>query len=149
MAEQDSVAAIILAAGYGSRISRDLHADRQFSHLASTPKPLLPLCGKPLLSHWLPHLHSINNVPGVRLSSITLVTNALHYPLYSEWAHSADQLRGDGQRLPSVQVLNDGTESNDTRLGRTCLEAIKRIRFSDDSDCHSSRHFTTRCELRF
>ena len=45
---------LILAAGYGTRLARDVekHAD-QYPHLVGVAKPLLPVAGQPLISHWL------------------------------------------------------------------------------------------------
>ncbi len=45
---------LILAGGYGTRLARDLekHADA-YPHLVGVAKPLLPVAGKPLISHWM------------------------------------------------------------------------------------------------
>lgn len=47
--------AVILAAGYGTRLQRDVLADSsgRFAHLAGVAKPLLPLGRCPLISHWV------------------------------------------------------------------------------------------------
>lgn len=47
--------AVILAAGYGTRLQRDVCADRtgKFAHLAGIPKPLLPVGQCALISHWV------------------------------------------------------------------------------------------------
>lgn len=49
---------IILGAGYGTRLAKDLAAKggEEHSHLAGLPKPLLPIGGKPLISHWMKFL---------------------------------------------------------------------------------------------
>ena len=46
---------LILAAGYGTRLDRDLLSPSGigYQHLIGTPKPLLPLGNKPLLSYWM------------------------------------------------------------------------------------------------
>ena len=45
---------VILAAGYGTRLARDLNAaSGQYPHLLGVAKPLLPIAGKPLISHWM------------------------------------------------------------------------------------------------
>lgn len=50
---------LILAAGYGTRFARDLevHKDK-YPHLVGVAKPLLPVAGKPLISHWIDILRS-------------------------------------------------------------------------------------------
>jgi NDP-sugar pyrophosphorylase family protein len=51
--------AVILAAGYGTRLSRDLEMDQtgNWRHLLGLPKPLLPIGSTPLISHWLDTIH--------------------------------------------------------------------------------------------
>jgi len=45
---------VVLAAGYGTRLEKDLmnHLD-SYSQLLGLPKALLPVGGIPLLSHWI------------------------------------------------------------------------------------------------
>ncbi len=47
--------AVILAAGYGTRLQRDVEADGsgRFAHLAGVAKPLLPVGARALISHWV------------------------------------------------------------------------------------------------
>ena len=50
---------LILAAGYGTRFTRDLEQHKEkYPHLVGVAKPLLPVAGKPLISHWLDILQS-------------------------------------------------------------------------------------------
>ncbi len=51
---------LILGAGYGTRLARDLETTNEYTHLRGVPKPLLPIAGKPLISHWM---DIINNCP--------------------------------------------------------------------------------------
>lgn len=99
-------AVVILAAGYGSRLQKDIEADpsKQFEHLLGQPKGLLPVGGIPLLDHWVRSFRECG-----RIGPITVVTNEFFYRLFAEWAVS----RGLGREC----VINDGTTSNDTRLG--------------------------------
>ncbi|KAJ1617170.1 hypothetical protein T492DRAFT_850291 [Pavlovales sp. CCMP2436] len=55
MSDEPRWAAVILAAGYGSRLQKDIETDpsKQFGHLLGQPKALLPVGGVPLLDHWL------------------------------------------------------------------------------------------------
>ncbi|KAG7282321.1 hypothetical protein CRUP_002709 [Coryphaenoides rupestris] len=48
--------AVILAAGYGTRLQRDVDSDGtgRFQHLSGVAKPLLPVGGqRALISHWV------------------------------------------------------------------------------------------------
>lgn len=109
--EGKGLAVVLLAAGFGTRIKSDLSADPQFLYLADTPKPLLPLAGRPFISHWLP---SILDLPD--LCNIILITNSAHYLSYRSWARDVDQVyRQLG--LPPITVLCNSVINNDSRFG--------------------------------
>ena len=55
---------VILAAGYGTRLERDLRQNGNFKELHGVPKPLLPVAGRPVLSHWLDILSSCQETKG-------------------------------------------------------------------------------------
>lgn len=58
--------ALILAAGYGTRFSRDLESCQdKYPHLVGVPKPLLPVAGYPLISHWIHILAACSEVSGI------------------------------------------------------------------------------------
>ncbi|XP_030064861.1 uncharacterized protein LOC115473855 [Microcaecilia unicolor] len=104
--------AIILAAGYGTRLLRDLQNANceEFKHLLGLPKPLLPVGHLPLISHWVAAFDAIDDV-----ADIFVVTNDHYYAKFEEWA----------QRHKSVTVINDGTKSNEERLGAiACLQLV-------------------------
>ncbi len=86
---------LVLAAGYATRLY-PLTLDR--------PKPLLPVAGRPLLEHLLDKLVG---TPG--LDEVIVVTNAKFAGHFERWA-----ARYEG---PSVSVVNDGTTSDETKLG--------------------------------
>jgi glucose-1-phosphate thymidylyltransferase len=86
------VKAVVLAAGYATRLY-PLTLDR--------PKPLLEVGGRPMLDWVLERLQAM----GVDESIV--VTNAKFTPHFTEWAKEKD----------GVTVVNDGTTSNDDRLG--------------------------------
>ena len=46
---------IILAAGYGTRLQRDIENDpkQQYKHLLGVPKPLVPVGGECVVSRWM------------------------------------------------------------------------------------------------
>ncbi|KAK2906362.1 glucose-1-phosphate adenylyltransferase [Channa argus] len=112
--------AIILAAGYGTRLQRDVLADSsgRFAHLAGTAKPLLPVGSCALISHWVRALTASDCVDG-----IYVVTNAVYHAAFEEWA----------VHFPNVKILNDHTRSNDERLGAVaCLQlAVKHFKIED------------------
>ncbi|KAM4561774.1 glucose-1-phosphate thymidylyltransferase isoform 1-T1 [Fundulus diaphanus] len=112
--------AVILAAGYGTRLQRDVSADRsgRFAHLVGVPKPLLPVGRFPLITHWVRALNRSGTVDG-----IYVVTNALHQAAFLRWA----------EQFPEVQVLSDQTRTNEERLGAVaCLQlAVKHFNIQD------------------
>ena len=63
---------VILAAGYGTRLSSDLEKTpvEKWRRLSGVPKPLLPLGGVPLISRWLDLLSSEEE----RITTICVVT---------------------------------------------------------------------------
>jgi glucose-1-phosphate thymidylyltransferase len=85
------VKALILAAGYATRL-RPL--------TDTIAKPLLPVGGRPMVD-WI-----LDRIAETTADEIHLVTNARFAPDFERWAQSND-----------VIVHNDGTTSNDDRLG--------------------------------
>ncbi|HXG75488.1 MAG TPA: nucleotidyltransferase family protein [Gaiellaceae bacterium] len=84
--------AIVLAAGYATRLY-PLTLDR--------PKALLEVGGRPMLDHVLERLQ------GMGVDETIVVTNAKFASQFEEWARGKE----------GVVVLNDGTTSNEDRLG--------------------------------
>ncbi|NP_001106336.1 uncharacterized protein LOC100127296 isoform X1 [Xenopus laevis] len=109
---------VILAAGYGTRLLRDLQNEEQFAHLVGTPKPLLPIGGLPLISYWVEALKARNDV-----SHLVVITNDRYLNNFKDWA----------QKYPYITVLTDGTSCNEDRLGAvTCLQlAIEQLNADD------------------
>jgi glucose-1-phosphate thymidylyltransferase len=88
--------AIILCAGYATRL---------YPLTENTPKPLLPVGNKPILE-WI--LERVQKVPG--LEAVYLVSNQKFSGHFETWAAKA--------KYPwPVEVVNDQTTSNETRLG--------------------------------
>lgn len=87
---------ILLCAGYATRLY-PLTKDR--------PKPLLPVGEKPILE-WI--LDGLRNVDGIR--AVHVVTNHKFAGSFEKWALAARLLR-------PVDVVDDGTASNEDRLG--------------------------------
>jgi glucose-1-phosphate thymidylyltransferase len=83
--------AVVLAAGYATRLS---------PLTDSIPKMLLPLAGRPMLDYLLDRIREVGEI-----DDIHLVTNTRFAPAFREWAPA------------DVTVHDDGTASNDDRLG--------------------------------
>jgi len=101
------VKALILAAGYATRLRPLTDA---------IPKMLLPLAERPLLDFLLDRLRE------VELDEIQLVTNARFADAFRDWAPK------------DVTVLDDGTTSNEDRLGAIgdIAFALERGRLAGD-----------------
>ena len=90
--------ALILAAGYAVRL-HPLTID--------TPKPLLPVAGRPLLDYMLDELRSIPEI-----GRVVVVTNHRFAAQFEVWARETPA----AGPWP-IDVVDDGTMSNDDRLG--------------------------------
>ncbi len=86
---------IILCAGYATRL---------YPLTRETPKPLLEVGGKPILSYIL---DKINELPSI--DTIYIVTNDKFYAAFEEWKKTAGDRR--------IIIINDETKTNDDRLG--------------------------------
>lgn len=87
--------ALILAAGYGTRM-------REIA--GGLPKPLLPVGGQPVIDYLFDQLATID-----ALDQAIVVTNALYHEQFAQWASCAC--------CAGIRLLNDGTRSNEERLG--------------------------------
>lgn len=112
--------AVILAAGYGTRLQRDVLADssRRHAHLAGVAKPLLPVGHCALISHWVKALTVSGGV-----DCVYVVTNALYCAAFEDWA----------TQFSNVKIISDGTRENEERLGAVaCLQlAVKHFQIED------------------
>ena len=94
---------LILAAGYATRL---------YPLTENYPKPLLEVAGKPILDWLIDDLERDG-----RIEEYYVVTNHKFAGIFEKWASSHR----------AVTIVDDGTESNDTRLG-----AERDIRFTID-----------------
>ncbi len=88
--------AIVLAAGYGTRL---------YPLTKDTPKPLLNVAGKPIIEHIISKLEQINEI-----KKIYVVTNNKFEAQFKEWLKNFDSTK-------PIEIINDGTKSNEERLG--------------------------------
>ena len=102
--------AIILAGGYATRL-RPLTDD--------VSKCLLPIAGRPMVDWILDRIEGVDEIDAVHL-----VTNSRFAPDFREWARSR----------PRVAVHDDGTSSNDDRLGAIGDVAFTLERAAIDDD---------------
>ena len=99
---------IVIAAGYATRLGE---LTKNF------PKPLLKIGESTILGRML---DDIDTIPEV--DEHIIVTNHKFAPIFEEWA------KGQHYTKP-LTIIDDGTETNDTRLGAVCdlLLAIDHI----------------------
>ncbi len=88
--------AVVLAAGYATRL---------YPLTENKPKCLLEVDGRTILDRLCEKLDAVEG-----LDEIVIVTNAKFYAQLSDWKKKSKAKK-------PVRVLNDGTTSNDTRLG--------------------------------
>lgn len=114
---------MILGAGYGTRLQKDLTNSTEYSQLLGIPKALLPLGNKDaLITHWVELFQN----HGITSASIYVVTNAQCYEQFITWAKH--------HNIPSDHIVSDGTSSNETRLGAVpdILFGIKHFDMDQD-----------------
>ena len=104
---------IVIAAGYATRLGE---LTKNF------PKPLLKIGSSTILGRMLDDIDRISEV-----DEHIIVTNHKFAPIFEQWA--AEQ-----HYQKPVTIVDDGTETNETRLGAVCdlLMAINRFRIDDD-----------------
>jgi glucose-1-phosphate thymidylyltransferase len=101
---------LLLGAGYATRL---------YPLTKNQPKPLLPVAGKPMME-WI-----LDKVLAIReIDSITIISNHRFAENYRIWQRDLESRRP--MKVP-LTILDDGTTSNDDRLG-----AIGDIRFAID-----------------
>ncbi|KAI8508104.1 hypothetical protein Bbelb_143440 [Branchiostoma belcheri] len=112
---------LFLAGGYGTRLERDVLADQsgKFHHLRGVAKPLVPVGGRPLISHWMDILTKLDKV-----EQFYVVTNEKYVAQFEAWA----------QAWPNLQIVSDGTTDNETRIGavRSIQLGVQHFQITDD-----------------
>ena len=122
---------IVIAAGYATRLGE---LTRNF------PKPLLKIGDNTILGRML---DDIDRIPDI--DEHIIITNHKFAPIFDEWVKSNTNLTNQTNILsPSsnscskykkpITVVDDGTETNETRLGAVCdlLFAMDKLSINDD-----------------
>lgn len=104
---------IVIAAGYATRLGE---LTRNF------PKPLLKIGENTILGRML---DDIDMIPDI--TEHIVVTNHKFAPIFSEWAAAQHYTK-------PLTIVDDGTETNETRLGAVCdlLYAMDKFAIADD-----------------
>ena len=103
---------VILAAGYATRL---------YPLTENFPKPLLEVAGKPILD-WL-----IDDMAGTGMvEEYIVISNHKFAHIFDEWAAKKSDA--------TIRVIDDGTTSNETRLGavKDIQFAIEQLQLDDD-----------------
>jgi glucose-1-phosphate thymidylyltransferase len=88
--------ALILAAGYATRL---------YPLTKNKAKPLLPVAGKPIINYLVDRLNAIDEI-----DEIFVVTNRKFAGDFEQWA-------ADASSAKPIVAINDGTTSDDDKLG--------------------------------
>ncbi len=88
--------ALILAAGYATRL---------YPLTKDTPKPLLDVSGKPMIARIMEKVEELDEVDGV-----FVITNSRFFSQFQRWTASYVSPK-------KITVINDGTTTNENRLG--------------------------------
>ncbi len=104
---------IVIAAGYATRLGE---LTRNF------PKPLLKIGKSTILGRMLDDIDRINLI-----DEHIIVTNHKFAPIFEEW-------KSQQHYTKPITIIDDGTETNETRLGAVCdlLLAMERCHVDDD-----------------
>jgi glucose-1-phosphate thymidylyltransferase len=104
---------IVIAAGYATRLGE---LTRNF------PKPLLQIGQSTILGRMLDDIDRIGDI-----DEHIIVTNHRFAHIFEEWKQQQHYAK-------PLTIVDDGTETNDTRLGAVCdlLLAIERLHIDDD-----------------
>jgi len=103
--------ALILCAGYGKRM---------MPITLTTPKPLLPVNGRPLV------LNIIDNIAGAGIREITIISNQTHYEDYMRLL--------EGYPNKGVRVISNGVTRPEDALGAIGDMALAISRIGTDDD---------------
>lgn len=126
---------LILAAGYATRL---------YPLTENFPKPLLPVKDKPILDWLIDDL-----VQNTEIREFVIISNHRFADIFQEWAEKKEAAIAEEKRLDGkgtveksssgndafkINVVDDGTSTNETRLGavRDIQFAIEKLGLQDD-----------------
>ncbi len=109
---------IVIAAGYATRLGE---LTKNF------PKPLLKIGENTILGRML---DDIDRIP--EIDEHIIITNHKFAAIFEEWKNASTG-SATGWKKP-ITIVDDGTETNDTRLGAVCdlLFAMDKLHIDDD-----------------
>lgn len=104
---------IVIAAGYATRLGE---LTKYF------PKPLLKIGNNTILGRMLDDIDTIDDI-----TEHIIITNHRFAPIFNEWKATTHYTK-------PITIVDDGTETNDTRLGAVCdlLFAMDKLHIDDD-----------------
>jgi glucose-1-phosphate thymidylyltransferase len=104
---------IVIAAGYATRLGE---LTKNF------PKPLLQIGDTTILGRMLDDIDQIDEI-----DEHIIVTNHKFAPIFEEWKQGLHYSK-------PITIVDDGTETNETRLGAVCdlLFAMQKLNINDD-----------------
>lgn len=104
---------VVIAAGYATRLGE---LTRNF------PKPLLKIGSSTILGRMLDDIDQISEI-----TEHVIITNHRFAGIFEDWAITQSYTK-------PITIVDDGTESNDTRLGAVCdlLFAMEKLSLDDD-----------------
>ena len=104
---------IVIAAGYATRLGE---LTKNF------PKPLLKIGESAILGRML---DDIDGIP--EIDEHIIITNHKFAPIFEDWKAAQNYTK-------PVTIVDDGTETNETRLGAVCdlLYAMEKLQIDDD-----------------
>lgn len=107
---------IIIAAGYATRLGE---LTKNF------PKPLLKIGTNTILGRMMDDIDTIQDI-----DEYVIITNHKFASIFDQWAKE----RTNGVVTKPIRIVDDGTETNDTRLGAVCdlLYAMEKLQIDDD-----------------
>ena len=114
---------IVIAAGYATRLGE---LTKNF------PKPLLKIGTNTILGRML---DDIDQIP--EIDEHIIITNHKFADIFRQWVKERGECREIGGKIipcKPITVVDDGTESNETRLGAVCdlLFAMEKLQIEDD-----------------
>ena len=104
---------IVIAAGYATRLGE---LTKNF------PKPLLKIGENTILGRMLDDIDSIPDI-----DEHIIITNHKFAPIFEQWKQEQHYVK-------PITIVDDGTETNETRLGAVCdlLFAMEQLHIDDD-----------------